>query len=71
MASINIAIKKEAYDFLQELKTEDKSFSDVILSFRSNKHEIMQFAGIHKNRDRKQKEARMKELRDAFNERLK
>lgn len=38
MGSMNISIKKEAYDFLKSLKSKDESFSDVILDFRENKN---------------------------------
>ena len=34
MSSINISIKKEAYDFLKKSKTDDESFSDVILKIK-------------------------------------
>ena len=37
MGSVNISIKKEAYEFLKSLKAEDESFSDVILELRENK----------------------------------
>ncbi len=37
MGSVNISIRKEAYEFLKSLKAEDESFSDVILEFKENK----------------------------------
>ena len=36
MVNINISVKEEAYDFLKKLKSKDKSFSDVILSFKKD-----------------------------------
>ncbi|MBI3032678.1 hypothetical protein HYY69_04335 [Candidatus Woesearchaeota archaeon] len=68
MVSVNIAIKKEAYDFLKELKTEDKSFSDVILSFKKKQKNIMRFWGIITKSSIDKKE--MQDFRDSFNKRL-
>ncbi len=74
MSSLNISLKKEAYDFLKSLKDEDKSFSDVILEFKgkSNKEKILELfkekrdlSGI----DWKAKEKRMREFRASFNKR--
>ena len=70
MASINISIKKEAYDFLENLKTKDKSFSDVILGFRKEHSSILRFFGILKTLDWDEKEKNIKNLRGSFNRRL-
>ena len=78
MASLNISIKKEAYDFLSRLKTKDKSFSDVILEFKENNEEkgtaksLLRFAGALKDADIDwvEKEKRMKEFRHSFNKRI-
>ena len=76
MPSINISIKEEAYSFLKNLKTKDKSFSDVILELKENKYEkgsaksLLRFAGALKNPDWEEKEKRMKEFRDSFNKRI-
>ena len=70
MVSINISIKKEAYDFLEKFKTKDKSFSDVILSFKKEQNNIMEFFGVLKNSDWDKKEKNMKNLRDSFNRKL-
>lgn len=78
MASVNISIKKEAYDFLSRLKTKDRSFSDVILEFKENKEErgtaksLLRFAGCLKDSgiNWEEKEKRMKEFRDSFNKRI-
>ena len=49
MASINISIKKEAYEFLKKMKTEDMSFSDVILRFRKKQDSVNNFFGVLKD----------------------
>ena len=69
MVSTNIAIKKEAYDFLNNLKTREKSFSDVILGFKKEQS-IMRFFGALKDLDWKEKGKNMKKLRNSFNKRL-
>jgi len=80
MGSVNIAVKEEAYRFLQSLKGRDRSFSDVILEFKKNrkyekgsKEAVLQFAGVLKNKgvNWKVREKRMKEFRDSFNKRIK
>ena len=71
MASINISVKKEAYEFLKNLKTRDKSFSDIILSFKKEQNDILRFFGILKNLDWNDKERNMKGMRESFNKRLK
>lgn len=70
MASINIAIKKEAYDFLKKLKAGDKSFSDVILSFKKKQNNVMKFFGILKDVDWDEREKHIKLFRESFNKRL-
>ena len=76
MTSINISIKKEAYEFLKRFKTENKSFSDVILEFKEDRYEkgstksLLRFAGVLKDIDWKEKEKRMKEFRESFNKRM-
>lgn len=76
MGSINISIKKEAYDFLKSLKERDRSFSDIILEFKERRRgttkDLLKFVGVMKNIsiDWKAKEERMRELRDSFNRRL-
>jgi predicted CopG family antitoxin len=69
MASMNISIKKEAYDFLRSLKTKDRSFSDIILDFKKNKGDIMRFAGVLKDVDWDAREKEMREFRRSFNKR--
>lgn len=76
MGSVNISLKKEAYEFLKLLKSDDKSFSDVILEFRErkgNKEKIMElFGGLRDlDIDWKEKERRMKRFRESFNKRMK
>ena len=76
MGSINISIKKEAYDFLKSLKSKDKSFSEVILEFKGRKGNdgsiLLDFAGGLKGLDVDwdKKEKRMKEFRESFNKRV-
>lgn len=70
MASMNISIKREAYEFLKRLKTEEKSFSDVILGFKKEQGNLERFFGVLKDSDWKEKERRMKGLRASFNKRL-
>ncbi|HLD06940.1 MAG TPA: antitoxin VapB family protein [Candidatus Nanoarchaeia archaeon] len=69
MVSVNIAVKKEAYDFLKQLKTEDGSFSDVILSFKK-KHDITKFIGVLKDTDWNAREKQMKSFRQSMARRL-
>ena len=70
MTSINISVKKEAYDFLKNMKTKDKSFSDIILSFKKEQSSVMRFFGALKELNWKEKENSMKSLRESFNKRL-
>ncbi len=55
MGSMNISIRKEAYDLLSALKGKDKSFSDVIIEVvserkKGNSRDILKFAGILKEK---------------------
>ena len=70
MTSINISLKKEAYEFLKNLKAKDRSFSDVILSFKEEHNNLMRFFGVLKNLDWHEKEKNMEHLRSSFNKRL-
>ena len=70
MTSVNISVKREAYEFLKNMKAKDKSFSDIILSFKKEQNGIMRFFGALKGVDWKEKEKNMKNLRDSFNKRL-
>ena len=70
MSSINISIKKEAYNFLKNLKTRDKSFSDIILSFKRDPSNIMRFFGALKDLDWDSKGRNMKKLRESFSTKL-
>jgi len=70
MASINISLKKEAYDFLNNIKTGDKSFSDVILGFKKEKSDIMRFFGVLKDTDWAERQRNIGKLRESFNKRL-
>ena len=70
MASVNISVKREAYDFLRKMKADNKSFSDVILGFKKEQKSVLKFFGSLKDADWKEKEARIKGLRDSFDKRL-
>ncbi len=76
MSSVNISIKREAYNFLASLKDRDRSFSDVILEFkerasaRGSAKRLLKFAGALKDSDWDEKEKLMKNFRDSVNRRL-
>ncbi|MBW3019473.1 antitoxin VapB family protein [Candidatus Woesearchaeota archaeon] len=70
MASMNIAIKEEAYRFLKSIKSENDSFSDAILQFKNRERGVMRFFGVLRNIDWKKRETHMKALRESFEERL-
>ena len=70
MVNINISIKDEAYNFLKNLKSKDKSFSDVILDFKKEHDSIMKFFGILKDADWNEREKNMKGLRGSISRRL-
>ncbi|MFC1648823.1 antitoxin VapB family protein [Nanoarchaeota archaeon] len=65
MSSMNISIRKEAYDFLKELKAKEMSFSDVILGFK-RESDMMRFFGALKKADWEAREKEMKSLRKEF-----
>mgnify|MGYP001569478593 CR=1 FL=1 len=71
MPSINISIKREAYEFLKNMKSKNKSFSEVILNFKKDQNNAMQFFGVLKDFDWKEKEKNIKHLRSSFDRRLK
>lgn len=74
MSSINISLKKEAYEFLRSLKNRDKSFSDVVLEFREKnaRDDIMNLFGALKDSkiDREARNRNMKEFRKSLNNRI-
>ena len=70
MASMNIAIKEEAYRFLKSIKTKEESFSDAILKFKERDKGVLRFFGKLRNIDWKEREKHMKSLRTEFEERL-
>ncbi|MBI4210781.1 MAG: antitoxin VapB family protein [Candidatus Diapherotrites archaeon] len=79
MASQNISVKQEAYDFLRSRKGRDRSFSDVILEFKEmgadkkgSPEAVMKFFGVLKGKgiDWKEKEKRMAEFRAEVERRL-
>ncbi len=69
MASVNISVKKDAYEFLKRLKTKEKSFSDVILSFKKDQNDPLDFFGVLKDVDWGEREKNMQNLRKSFSRR--
>ncbi len=78
MGSVNISLRREAYEFLRSLKRNSESFSDIVLGFRkrnsnSNRDRILGLFNQKRDLsaiDWKEKERRMKSFRDSFNKRL-
>jgi len=70
MTSTNISLRKEAYEFLKKLKSQDKSFSDVVLSFKKDKQDIMSFFGVLKDIDWECRKDEMEKLKDNFDRSL-
>lgn len=75
MTSINISLKKEAYDFLNSLRGKDKSFSEVVLEFKEkkkgSKEVLLGFSGCLKDKkDWKEFEKESLEFRKSINKRL-
>ena len=72
MASINISLRKEAYDFLNSLRGGEKSFSDVVLELskrkvKGNKEEVLKFWGVLKDKeDWEETEKRMGKFKESF-----
>lgn len=63
MGSKNITISEEAYEYLKSMKGEEKSFSDVILSIKGRRIEVMSFAGSLKDADLESVERVRREMR--------
>lgn len=65
MGSVNISLKKEAYDFLNSIRKKNQSFSEVILDFKKEKKftgkDLMKFAGVL---DKEKAEKIKKEIKD-------
>ena len=77
MASINISLREEAYEFLKARKTDNKSFSDVVLEFKGNtmmekgsKEAVLRFFGGLEHVDWESRENAMKRFRKNFARRL-
>ncbi len=69
MGSKNITISDEAYEFLKEVKGSDKSFSDVILSMKGKRSEVMSFAGALADADLASVETVRDEMREDWERR--
>ena len=63
MASKLIAVKQEAYERLLQWKTEDKSFSDVILELTEPKGNLDRFIGIWSAKEAEEAHADLKRFR--------
>jgi predicted CopG family antitoxin len=70
MGSVNISIKKEAYDFLNQFKKDEMSYSDVILSFKKKDDSVMRLFGSLKDVDWESRKKGMDSFRGSFNKRL-
>jgi predicted CopG family antitoxin len=77
MASINISLTEEAYNYLKMLKGKDKSFSDVVLEMKNecfkkgSAKSVLRFAGVLKNLDTKKFDKIREDLNENFKERQK
>ena len=77
MASVNISLTREAYDYLKMLKGKDKSFSEVVLEIQGRDFDkgsaknLLKFAGVLKNLDAKKFDKIREDLNKNFEERQK
>ena len=80
MASVNISLTKEAYNYLKMLKGKDKSFSEVILDMKANginrkgsKENVLRFAGVleDKNINWGEVDKRIEKFKGDFGRRVK
>jgi predicted CopG family antitoxin len=75
MASINISLTEEAYNYLKMLKGNEKSFSEVVLDIKHNnfkkgsKENVLRFAGCLKNLDTKKFDKVREDLNKSFEKR--
>jgi len=70
MTSINISLKREAYELLKQRRTKNESFSDVVISEFKKKLTPLDFFGVLKDKDWGDAEKKMKSFRESFNFRL-
>ena len=72
MVNINISIMEEAYRFLKSMKSKNKSFSDIILTFKEKNKSanIMRFFGALNHAKWYEKEKRMLEFSKELEKRL-
>lgn len=69
MASKNITISEDAYKFLKKMKGEEKSFSEVIMSMKNRRNDVMSYAGSLEDADLKSVEKAREEMREDWEKR--
>ena len=74
MSSMNVSLRKDAYEFLKMLKGNEKSFSDVIIELKERRKDddVMKLFGALKNKsiDWDSRKKRMTEFRESFDKRI-
>jgi len=74
MGSINISLKKEAYDFLNSIRKKDQSFSEIILEFKKEKKftgkDLLKYAGVLNEERAEEIKKEIKENRKDFEKEL-
>ena len=74
MGSINISLKKEAYDFLNSIRKKDQSFSEIILEFKKEKKftgkDLLKYAGVLNEERAEEIKREIKNNRKSFEKEL-
>jgi len=70
MTSVNISLRKEAYDLLKQRKAKNESFSDIIIYEFKKKLTPLDFFGILKDKAWEDDVTRMESFKDSFDTRL-
>ena len=65
----NITVSDDAYEFLKKIKGDEKSFSDVILSMKGRRSNVMEYAGSLKDANMESVEKVREEIRQDWEER--
>lgn len=66
LAFKTITISEEAYEKLSRLKTEDESFTDVILKLSEGRGNILRYAGAWKDMSREEADRLTSSLRELW-----